>query len=223
MERLGQLINKLKEQFEKNVPHSQMLSTIKQIESELSHSINKPGSTLSTAKVAVVMPSSAKITSVQQTVIQAREEEIKSVEIKEIIIEPKKKEQNGWAFDPLREIPTLAHQEQPKDLNDVIGSYTESLNDRLKSDVAELASSLKGEPVKDLRKAIGINDRYVFISELFRGDEAMYERSLKTINNFRILPEAEYWIERELKLKLGWDETKESTKHFYQLVKRRFS
>ncbi|HLK28329.1 MAG TPA: hypothetical protein VKT28_07095 [Puia sp.] len=223
MERLGQLITKLKEQFEKNVPHSQMLSTIKQIESELSHSINKPGSTLSTAKVAVVMPSSAKITTVQQIVLETKEEEIKEVEIKQIIIEPKKKEQNGWHFDPLREIPTLSHQEQPKDLNDVIGSYAESLNDRLKSDVAELASSLKGEPVKDLKKAIGINDRYVFISELFRGDEAMYERSLKTINNFRILPEAEYWIERELKLKLGWDETKESSKHFYQLVKRRFS
>jgi hypothetical protein len=223
MERLGQLINKLKEQFEKNVPPSQMLSTIKQIESELSHTINKPGSTLSTAKVAVVMPSSAKITSVQQTVVETGEEEIKTVEINQVVIEPKKKEQNGWTFDPLREIPTLAHQEQPKDLNDVIGSYAESLNDRLKSNIAELASSLKGEPVKDLKKAIGINDRYVFISELFRGDEAMYERSLKTINNFRILPEAEYWIERELKLKLGWDETKESSKHFYQLVKRRFS
>jgi hypothetical protein len=51
----------------------------------------------------------------------------------------------------------------------------------------------------------------------------MYERSIKTINSFRIFPEAEYWIERELKVKLGWDETKESTRHFYQLVKRRFS
>jgi hypothetical protein len=223
MERLGQLINKLKEQFEKNVPHSQMLSTIKQIESELSHSLNKPGSALSTAKVAVVMPSSAKITTLQETVVATKEEEIRAVEINEVVIEPKKKEQNGWLFDPLREIPTLAHQELPKDLNDVIGNNGESLNDRLKSDVAELASSLTGEPIKDLRKAIGINDRYVFISELFRGDEAMYERCIKTINNFRILPEAEYWMERELKLKLGWDETKESSKHFYQLVKRRFS
>jgi hypothetical protein len=51
----------------------------------------------------------------------------------------------------------------------------------------------------------------------------MYERSIKTINSFRILPEAQYWIERELKVKLGWDENKESTRHFYQLVKRRFS
>jgi len=31
----------------------------------------------------------------------------------------------------------------------------------------------------------------------------MYERSIKTINGFRILPEAEYWMERELKSSLG--------------------
>ncbi|HEY8734724.1 MAG TPA: hypothetical protein VIL90_09175, partial [Puia sp.] len=81
----------------------------------------------------------------------------------------------------------------------------------------------KATPVKELRKAIVVNDRFVFINELFRGDEPMYERSIKTINNFRILPEAEYWMERELKIKLGWDDSRDTVQHFYQLVRRRFS
>ncbi len=68
-----------------------------------------------------------------------------------------------------------------------------------------------------------MNDRYVFINELFRGDEVMYERSLKTINGFRIFAEAEYWIERELKVKLGWEEHKATTRLFYDLIRRRFS
>ena len=83
--------------------------------------------------------------------------------------------------------------------------------------------SLKDAPIRDLRKEIGINDCLVFISELFRGDEPMYERSIKTINSFNIYPEAEYWMNRELKIKLGWDDTRETVKHFYQLVKRRFT
>ena len=86
-----------------------------------------------------------------------------------------------------------------------------------------MAHVLKDTPVKDLRKAIGINDKFLFVNELFRGDEVMYERSLKTINSFRMFPEAEYWIERELKVKLGWEEQKPATRHFYQLVRRRFS
>jgi hypothetical protein len=51
----------------------------------------------------------------------------------------------------------------------------------------------------------------------------MYERSIKTINNFSIFPEAQYWMERELKIKLGWDDSRQSAKDFYALVKRRFS
>jgi hypothetical protein len=70
---------------------------------------------------------------------------------------------------------------------------------------------------------VGINDRFLFINELFRGDDVMYERSIKTINNFSIYPEAEYWIKRELKLKLGWDDKNEVVKQFDQLIRRRFS
>jgi hypothetical protein len=135
-------------------------------------------------------------------------------------------ERGTWPFDPLAEKPTdrFTLSQKSREINDVIGNGgTSSLNEKLKSDIVELKSALNDTPVRDLRKAIGINDRYVFINQLFRGDEVMYERSLKTINGFRILPEAEYWMERELKVKLGWDENREATRHFYQLVKRRFS
>jgi hypothetical protein len=77
--------------------------------------------------------------------------------------------------------------------------------------------------IRDLKKAIGINDRFLYINELFRGDENMYERSIKTINGFSILPEAEYWIQRELKVKIGWNQDSETVKQFDQLVKRRFT
>ena len=105
----------------------------------------------------------------------------------------------------------------------MIAERKESLNDRLKEERPEVAHRLKETPIKDLRKAIGINDRFVFVKELFRGDEAMYERSVKTINNFNIFSEAEYWIARELKHILGWDDDNATVKHFYQLVRRRFA
>ena len=137
----------------------------------------------------------------------------------------KPQERGMWPFDPLAEKPTdrFTLSQKSKEVNDVIGTSSTSLNDKLKSEVSDLKSALNDSPVRDLRKAIGVNDRYVFINQLFRGDEVMYERSLKTINGFRILPEAEYWMERELKVKLGWDENNQTTRHFYQLVKRRFS
>lgn len=153
-------------------------------------------------------------------------------------------------FDPVEDIPTLIHQqtipvvEEEKapvqkvaPVPEPIETYTEkateihqtiardqssSLNDRLKQSQIELGDSLVETPIKDLKKAVGVNDRFLFINELFRGDEVMYERSIKTINSFSIYPEAEYWIKRELKLKLGWNDRNEVVKQFDQLIKRRF-
>jgi hypothetical protein len=131
-------------------------------------------------------------------------------------------------FEEMEDIPTLTHQqkqEQPKskEINDLAAAEQTSVNDTLKQSSMELGDQLTEVPVRDLRKAIGINDQYLYINELFRGDETMYERSIKTINGFSILPEAEYWIQRELKVKLGWSESNETVKQFNQLVKRRFS
>ena len=100
---------------------------------------------------------------------------------------------------------------------------TASLNDRLKEEKREISDTLQQTPIKDLRKAIGINDRYLFIQSLFKGDEVMFDRSIKTINDFAIYPEAEFWIKRELKLKLGWEDDSDAVRQFDQLVKRRFA
>ena len=97
------------------------------------------------------------------------------------------------------------------------------LNEKLRANQIEIGSLLNNEPIKELKKGIGINDRFLFVQELFRGDESMYERSIKTIDSFAIYPEAQFWIQRELKLKIGWNEDSATVKHFDQLVKRRFS
>ena len=126
-------------------------------------------------------------------------------------------------FETVTEAPTLSQYQSRVEVHEAIADRKESLNDRLKENKTELAHMLKETPIKDLRKGIGINDRFAFVRELFRGDDAMYERSIKTINNFNIYSEAEYWISRELKHKLGWDDRNETVGHFYSLVRRRFA
>ncbi len=233
MERLAQLIGNLNEQFEQNADLSQLLMTTQLIESELVRLSSAYRQTLGTSKVAVVMPSGSRAYNTYNSTPAIAEEEVvvveKTIESVEIVEKNgvysggRKEQTNGWLADPLHEIPTLAHQAVVKELNEIMGSNESSLNDKLKEEVVEIGHLLTDSPVRDLKRAIGINDRFVFISDLFRGDEVMYERSIKTINGFRIYPEAQYWIERELKVKLGWDESKDCTRHFYQLVKRRFS
>ncbi|MBH2003251.1 MAG: hypothetical protein I8H66_01045 [Sphingobacteriia bacterium] len=216
MERVGTLINKLKDQFEQQADPEKLAQTAQLLLAELQC---KRTAEQVTGGVSVQMPS---------VVVSSPSPEEMPVFVNAGKPASKKEEISGWLFDTPVEIPTLVHQdynvpETPVPLNEVIGTKKTELNDHLKEERVEVAAKLEETPIRDLRKAISVNDRYLFTHMLFRGDENMYERSVKTINSFSIYPEAQYWIQRELKVKLGWTENHEAVKLFDHLVKRRFS
>lgn len=250
MEKVGALIDRLQQQFSQQTDNSFLLNTALLLVAELQ---SKNNVETQYEKVAVIMPYKTfevtinTVDKVDETLHTILENNI----LPESIMEPETQRQPAWEApepavlpqqeplqtqavnmlaeekynDLLEEIPTLA-QQQPKvvfELNDTVQTDEPSINDKLKKQEDESIGKLQGEPVKDLRKAIGINDKYLFIKELFRNDEVAYERTIKTINAFTILPEAEYWMQRELKYKLAWDDSNATVKSFYQLVKRRFS
>jgi hypothetical protein len=244
MERIGALIHRLLEQYESHADNNTLLLTAQMLLNELQQA-NK-NAAIEGKKVAIILPS-AKRVEIEEKYLpeepkpQSSKQDIPAANIvKEKTVEKVfDEEATPFAFEekriPVKEtrtsqhyniddIPTFAYQKKnAADLNEAMAGDAESLNDRLKTERPELGSILKEAPVRDLRKAIGINDRFVFINELFRGDENMYERSIKTINSFTALGEAEFWIQRELKTKIGWNESNETVQHFDQLVRRRFS
>jgi hypothetical protein len=112
-----------------------------------------------------------------------------------------------------------------KEVNELVVDPVMALNEKLQEKKIELAEVLAtaGPKIADIRKAISINEKYQMINTLFRNDEDMFERSVRTLNNFGSLPEARFWMQRELVVKLGWNEQDELVQHFYKLVSRRFS
>lgn len=246
MERVSTLIKKLQRQLDENASAEMLLHTVQMLQAELqSQSATKK--IVTQDKVSVIMPMSFNVFQAiatgahsQENISEEKVIEVLQVDEKEIEEELEQIKRNAeavnsmvtnarppFAYDPIEDVPTLAHQtplaKAQFSKNEIPFEYPESLNDRLKEIKIELSDKLTDAPIKDLKKAIGINDRFLFINELFRGDEAMYERSIKTIQNFTILAEAEYWIRRELKVKIGWLDNDSIVRQFDQLVRRRFS
>ncbi len=244
MERVETLLQKLQQQFNSGATPEQLLLTVQMLQHELIH-IQQNQPVVPGALVMVSMPLQAitpqlpnaiksedKPEVVEKTVevLQIDEEEV-AAELEEIKRNAASIQQISGHFKPHllfeqeEDIPTLTHQlfNKGKEINETIAEGAASLNDLLKEKKIEISEKLTGLPVKDLKRAIDINDRFLYINDLFRGDEAMYERSIKTINSFSIWPEAEYWIRRELKTKLGWTDDDDTVKQFDQLIKRRFS
>ena len=237
MERIGVLINKLQELYGQNASPDQIIHVAQMLQTEL-FLLKQQKHAPERKKIAVMMPGGVSVSNTGEPAHKTggdknndKPETSDELNVNsgegEMLVSAKNGSGNKGAvaargFNVLEEVPTLSHQPQVKELNEVMGRAEPSLNEKLYEQKTELGEKLKDEPLKDIKKAIGVNDRFIFISELFRGDEAMYERSLKTINHFTIFPEAEFWILRELKLKLGWNEEHPAVKQFDQLVRRRF-
>ena len=243
MDRVETLLQNLQQQFKEGAAIGQLMVTTQMLQHELAHlQRNQPLNN----KEAIVVSMPKQIIpvfkpTVEETIPAETEKTVELLQIDEAEVEAELEEikRNAAAMQSMNthskphllfdltddDIPTLAQQSPvlPKEINHVIAADATSVNDILNTPVTELSHRLTEVPVKDLKKAIGINDRYLYINELFRGDEVMYERSIKTINSFAIWPEAEYWIRRELKTKLGWKDTEPTVMQFDQLVKRRFS
>lgn len=249
MQRVETLVQQLQEQFSAGVPPGKMLLTVQMLQHELLR--QQPAGTGERELVSVnlppVFPQAAaipempavpadqpppaeeekiyEVLQVDEAAIEAELEEMKrnAAVIQQIGVKSKPQLLFDIGDDDIPTLPQHPPRPAPAEINDQAASEAPSLNDSLKRETAELSHKLADAPVKDLKKAIGINDRFLYINDLFRGDEAMYERSIKTINGFSIYPEAEYWIRRELKTKLGWKDTDPVVVQFDQLVKRRFS
>jgi hypothetical protein len=237
MERVRVLIQKLQQQEALNEAPALLLATVRALAAELEALTPRPAQPAG-GRIAVVMPQSAAAFSFEAPTPEPlkvetplpvpedpeplREPALPPAPPEHLAFQPPAAEVFEPPFDAMEEVPTLA-QQAPREVHVIHTEPVASLHEKLKTNEPELAARHTGTPIKDLRKGISLNDRFLFLSELFRGDEAMYERSIKTINSFHILAEAEYWINRELKVKLGWDDSLETVQHFYGLVRRRFS
>ena len=253
MERVDTLLKKLQNQFTQNASVEQLLLTVQMLQAELLHLQHQNQAVLNSEMAAVnVSPLNSFIhepipiqsniegIKVERTVemLQVDEAEL-DAELEEIKRNAKHMQSISVQhkphiiFEPEEDIPTLKHTSKPlpetkkqmvvTEINESVAVNTVSLNDKLKQSKIDLGDTLTEAPIKDLRKAIALNDQFLFINELFRGDEIAYERSIKTINSFSIFAEAEYWIQRELMVKNGLRADNEMVAQFYQLVKRRFS
>lgn len=75
-----------------------------------------------------------------------------------------------------------------------------------------------GKPVDDFNKAIGINDSYLFLRELFGGNKMAFQAAIETVNAAGSFDKAQQYFRSTY----HWDETSPIVEAFYKAVHRRF-
>jgi len=103
-------------------------------------------------------------------------------------------------------------------LSDTLHPQHAYRNEQLVRDhsASDLSARLSKSAVTDLRKIINVNERFMFIRDLFDGDKHRYEETIRSLNEATTRSEGE-----QLLAAFKWDRKNEAARRFLQLAQRK--
>ena len=118
--------------------------------------------------------------------------------------------------------PIVIGDMEEKEDSDFELETPETLADKLQQDGDHsLAAKLQHSSVNNLNNAIGINDKFLLVNELFGGSMEKYNKSINNLNDLKTLEGALVYM-NELRIDLQWNSNNEAYKKLLELVHRKF-
>ena len=85
-----------------------------------------------------------------------------------------------------------------------------------------LADHFGQQPISDLTKEIGINEKYLITENLFSGDKKACSAAIKKLNEFQNIEQANDFLKNSLSKKYNWNQKSNQVKRLINLVERRY-
>jgi len=134
-------------------------------------------------------------------------------------------------FEIIRELMQYEKPVQPQEQVDAPKAFepeihagsVQSLNDRFNPSVPDLSDRLQQLRQDPLRSAMGINDRYIFLETLFRGDAHSFDTMMGLLDHVKTVNEAELIAAQYIRNVQDNLEQAAVVEKFYDLLRSRFS
>ena len=131
--------------------------------------------------------------------------------------EPEPKEEEEIPYEPV----IFGNMTEKEDAGFELDT-PETLGEKLQQEEDHsLAAKLQHSTVNDLRKAIGINEKFLLVNELFSGSMEKYNKSIENLNDLKTLNGALIYL-NELRIELQWNSNNEAYKKLLELVHRKY-
>jgi len=150
------------------------------------------------------------------------EDEDEIVEISELELEPEplppvpQKPVDEKPIPPLvieKPVSSPAKKEEPETL---------TINQRMSAHMPNKHESA-AQSISDLKLAITLNDKLLFVKDLFNGYSLAYSEAIDILNKFSSFDEADKYLKGTYFSKNDWDGKPETREKFYALLHRRFA
>jgi len=89
----------------------------------------------------------------------------------------------------------------------------------MKNSKQDVSSKMQSKPINDINSAIGLNDKFIFIRELFDGDKDHYNETIQILNNFDSYQNAVSFLDENF----DWDSEDQNYERLKELVQRKYA
>lgn len=104
-------------------------------------------------------------------------------------------------------------------LGEVLGGDVHTLADTIAAPKDMASEIVRKERITDLKQAIGINDKFLLLRDLFGGDTERYERTIDRLNEFDDLDDCIIYISENY----DWNPSSDGVRFLIELLERKLS
>lgn len=104
-------------------------------------------------------------------------------------------------------------------LGEVLGGDVHTLADTIAAPKDMASEIVRKERITDLKQAIGINDKFLLLRDLFGGDTERYERTIDRLNEFDDLDDCIIYISENY----DWNPSSDGVRFLMELLERKLS
>lgn len=110
--------------------------------------------------------------------------------------------------------------EQPKEKEEPL-----TINQRMSAQLNKggVTDQPAGQPISDLKHAISLNDKLLYIKDLFNGYNLAYSEAIEILNRLTSFEDAERFLTKNYIAKNNWDKKPDTVEKFYAVLKRRYA
>ncbi|MEQ6121817.1 hypothetical protein [Reichenbachiella sp. MALMAid0571] len=130
-------------------------------------------------------------------------------------------------FSPIVEVKTAPAPiiaEKPTTVNEKFTEEKHTINEKFennkpKSSIAEVHET---EKISEIQKSISVNQRYMFLNDLFNGDSSEYSKALEEVEKSNSFDESVELLVQNYSKKYEWDMNSDEVKELLKVIFKRF-
>ena len=116
--------------------------------------------------------------------------------------------------EPASSITAPDAEEHPLTINEILASQTSQ---------STVSSQFNQRQVKDLKSLINLNDKLLFVRDLFNGYSLAYSEAIEILNRFDNFESADNFLKQNYTSKNNWAVKQSVADKFYEILNKRFS